>query len=138
MLTATPAFYMYELDNWNDAIDIHMAEIEKTVSWLNGAQDVNRDTEANVHIQTFLNKLQLHRNRKKELIKDIAVLQDYLFNNKLAAGKDHITIQTKKRQKEMRNRVYQAEREYIELMYKCNSFLGEHHKSTKNGKEDHH
>jgi hypothetical protein len=66
----------------------------------------------------------LYKSRKIQLVKDIEILESYLYENKIAEGKEHITAKTKNRQDEMRLRVFNAEKDYLELIYKCNLFLG--------------
>jgi hypothetical protein len=125
MISSIAGYYMDELDEWKEAIDLHLEEINELEEWLNQIIRSNTITHLAAKVEHYMNQLLLSGQNLKALRERMEEAERPLFIDQAPINNALLTETSKHHQKELRKTLYSLEKELLDIRYNCDEFLAE-------------
>jgi hypothetical protein len=125
MISSIAGYYMDELDEWKEAIDLHLEEINELEEWLNQVFRSNTITHLAAKVEHYMNQLLLSDENLKALRLQMKGMEKDLLKDQAPIGNELLSEQSKQHQKELRKVLYKLEKELLDIRYNCDEFLAE-------------
>lgn len=123
MASSIAEYYTNELDNWKDAILLHLERISESEERLNEILRYNTIPNLAANVEHHLNLLFLSRQNLLSLDRRITSFQQKLISERAPVKDELVTEDVKKQQKELRTAMYKTEKEYLETKYANDDFI---------------
>jgi hypothetical protein len=125
MNTLIAAYYATELDNWREALHQHLENIDETNEWLTEVLRFDTVPMLAARVEHHLNELLLCTKKLEQLQDNIESLETKLFNHDTPIENERITPEIKNEQSDLRQNIFDAEKEFLEIKFACNRFLAD-------------
>ena len=123
MPTSIAEYYINELNDWEDAISLHIEEIDQLEEWLKEVLRNNTVVNLAGKVEHYLNNLFLTKQNLGILKAKIRDGEDKLYKGEIPIGNEQITEEIKSQQNEFRKNLYGLERQYLDIKFECEDFL---------------
>ncbi|HJW17424.1 MAG TPA: hypothetical protein VJ499_09890 [Flavisolibacter sp.] len=125
MISSIASYYIDELDEWKAAIDLRLEEVNELEEWLNQILQNNSVTQLAAKVEHYMNQLLLAAQNLEELREQLEDAEKPLYKGQAPIENELLTEQSKQHQKELRMRLYNLEKEILDIRYHCDEFLGD-------------
>ena len=125
MATSIAEYYTNELDDWKDSIHLNLERISESEERLNEILHFNTIPNLAANVERYLNELFLARQNLLDLDNQVTSLEKKLYNKEAPVRDELVTDELKKLQKSLRESVYKAEKEFLELKYVIDAFIAQ-------------
>jgi hypothetical protein len=123
MISSIAGYYMDELDEWKEVIDLHLEEINELEEWLNQIIHTNTVTHLAAKVEHYMNQLLLSDQNLKALRVQMEEAENLLLKDQAPIDNEFLTEASKDHQKRLRKVLYSLEKELLEIRYNCDEFL---------------
>lgn len=125
MNTSIASYYVSELDNWKESINLHFEEMNEADEWLNEIIHYNTVPKLAAKVEHHLNQLMICRQMFDDLNDDILLLENKISIDDRPIAVTALSEDMVEQQKLLRNNIYKAEKQLLEVKYECNQFLAD-------------
>ena len=125
MSISLAGYYITEIDNWKDTLDFLIGEIESTENRLYEVSHYNNLPGLVSKIGLHLQNLQISRVKFEEIDNSLALLEKRILVKNKPVDNKFITQSFINSQREMRNKIFSVEKEYLEIKYNCDFFIAQ-------------
>ena len=123
MATSIAEFYINELDDWEDSIQLHLERISESEERLNEILRYNTIPNLAANVEHHINQLFLLRQNLADIDRQISFLQQKLYKEEAPVRDDLVTDEVKRQQNELRDNVYKVEKESLEVKHASDVFI---------------
>jgi hypothetical protein len=125
MVTSIAEYYMEELEDWKNIIALHLHEIDELEEWLNIILQYDTVPMFEAKGEHYLNQFHLFKQNWLKLRKTIETLEARLLTDERPIENKLVSDELKAEQKELRNKMRNIEKDYIDTKYDCDDFVAE-------------
>ena len=137
MTTSLSQFYLDELHDWRSAVDLYVKEIDESEEWLELLIHLDSVPALAAKTEHHLNQSHLSKKNLLRLKSIILASEKKLHKEQVPVANDAITEEIKLHHKELRKKVHEAEKNYLDAKYKRDEFSANaveiHNKIKSNG-----
>jgi hypothetical protein len=125
MNSTITSYYISELDKWKDAINLHFEEMNDADEWLNEVLHYNTVPKLAAKVEHHLNQIMLCRQLFDDLNDDILLIENKVSKDNVPLPAEEIVTGIMNQQNVLRENIYKAEKQLLEVKYECNQFLAD-------------
>ncbi|MBS1741905.1 MAG: hypothetical protein JST81_02615 [Bacteroidetes bacterium] len=118
-------YYINELNNWEEAFDQHLSEIDEITGWLDEVVQSDTVPQLGLKVEHFIGQLKECGQHIESIMHDIETMERTLSNDQSPLDNDAITAELVKKQEALRSNTFTIEKEWLYLRFECSRFLSE-------------
>jgi hypothetical protein len=125
MANSIAEYYINELENWQDSIDLHLEQASGAEALLNEILHYNTVPHLAANVEHYINQLFVSMQKLMDLDKRIIAAKEKLAIKKAPVNDKLVNDNLIQQQKEIRMDMYKTEKEYLETKYANDDFIAQ-------------